>query len=106
MNFFNRNFKVHDWHDGAEWNDVARVGAVLWFTELLNSGCRVVWIDTPATRSVVISNSRESDTNLNKLSKYYEIGDFRDVAFPVVLELAKRNTKDLRFQYRKHFVVR
>ncbi|EFN84234.1 hypothetical protein EAI_10022 [Harpegnathos saltator] len=97
---------VHDWHDGAEWNDVARVGAVLWFTDLLNSGCRVVWIDTPATRSVVISNSRESDTNLNKLSKYYEIGDFRDVAFPVVLELAKRNTKDLVFQYRKHFVVR
>ncbi|XP_014480368.1 PREDICTED: uncharacterized protein LOC106747399 [Dinoponera quadriceps] len=96
---------VHDWHDGAEWNDVARVGAVLWFTELLDSGCRVIWIDMPATRSVVISNPRASDTNLNKLSKY-EIGDFRDVAFPVVLESAKRNMKDLMFQYRKHFVVR
>lgn len=100
---------VHDWHDGAEWNNVAKIGAVLWFTELLNSGCRVVWIDTPTTRSTDISNSRENKknhANLNKLNKYHEIGDFRDVAFPVVLELTKRNVKDLTLQYRKHFVVR
>jgi hypothetical protein len=105
---FKSNFlslKVHDWHDGVEWNDVAKVGAVLWFTELLNCGCRVVWIDTPATRFVVTSNSK-NDLNLNKLNKYYEIGDFRDVAFPVVLELAKRNTKDIVYQYRRHFIVR
>ncbi|XP_019887928.1 uncharacterized protein LOC105281599 isoform X2 [Ooceraea biroi] len=96
---------VHDWHDGAEWNDVAKVGAVLWFTELLNCGCRVVWIDTPATRSVVTSNPRENDSDLKKLNKYYEIGDFRDVALPVVLDLAKRNTKDAVRQYRRHFIV-
>ncbi|XP_067207144.1 uncharacterized protein [Linepithema humile] len=95
---------IHDWHDGAEWNDVAKVGAVLWFSELLNNGCRVIWVDTPATRSIVTSNSKESA--LNKFSKYYEIGDFRDMAFPVVLELAKRNTKNTVFQYRRHFVVR
>ncbi|XP_020292312.1 uncharacterized protein LOC109858966 isoform X2 [Pseudomyrmex gracilis] len=97
---------VYDWHDGAEWNNVAKVGAVLWFTELFNSGCRVVWIDTPTSRSVVMSNSRESNTNVNKVNKYYEIGDFRDVAFPVVLDLAKRNTRNVIHQYRRHFVVR
>lgn len=97
-------FKVHDWHDEAKWNKVATVGPVPWFTDLFNAGCRIVWIDTPATRSVVISNSRGSDSNLNKLCKYYEIGDFRDLEFPVMLDLAKRNTKDS--MYSKHFVVR
>lgn len=96
--------KVYDWYDEAEWNNVAKVGPVSWFTKLLNGKCRVVWIDTPTTRSIVIS--RENDSGLNKLCKYHEIGDFRDVAFPVVLELAKRNTNDVMHQYRRHFVVR
>ncbi|KAL6440365.1 hypothetical protein ACFW04_003126 [Cataglyphis niger] len=96
---------VYDWYDEAEWNNVAKVGPVSWFTKLLNSKCRVVWIDTPTTRSIVIS--RENDSGLNKLGKYYEIsGDFRDVEFPVVLELAKRYTNDAVHQYRRHFVVR
>lgn len=95
--------KVYDWYDEAEWNNVAKIGPVSWFTKLFNGKCRVVWIDTPTTRSIVIS--RESDSGLNKLCKYHEIGDFRDVAFPVVLELAKRNTNDAH-QYRRHFVVR
>lgn len=97
-----RNFEVHDWHDGAEWNDVATIGAVSWFTKLLNAGCRVVWVDTPATRSAIMSKG--SNTNLNKLNKYCEMGDFRDITFPVVLELAKRNTNGS--MYSKHFVVR
>lgn len=95
---------VHDWYDEAVWNDVAKVGAVLWFTKLLNNGCRVIWVDTPATRAIVTSNLKESI--LNKFNKYYKIGDFRDVAFPVALEWAKRNTRNTVFQYRRHFVVR
>lgn len=96
---------VYDWYDEAEWNNVAKVGPVSWFTKLLNGKCRAIWIDTPTTRSIVIS--RENDSGLNKVGKYYEIGgDFRDVAFPVVLELAKRNTNDAVHQYRRHFVVR
>lgn len=99
---------MHDWHDGAEWNDVAKVGAVLWFTELFNSGCRVVWIDTPASRSVFASNATGKSVASvnNKFSEYHGIGDFRDVAFPVVLDLAKRNTRNIAHQYRRHFVVR
>ncbi|KMQ89967.1 neural ectodermal development factor imp-l2, partial [Lasius niger] len=96
--------KVYDWYEEAEWNDVAKVGPVSWFTKLLNGRCRAVWIDTPTTRSIVIS--RENDLDLNKLDKYYPIGDFRDMAFPVVLELAKRNINDAMHQYRRHFVVR
>lgn len=96
---------MHDWHDGIEWNNVAKFGAVLWFTKLFKSGCRVVWIDIPTTRSV-ISNSDKSNLNPHKFSKYYEIGDFRDVAFPAVLELAKHNMKGIVSQYRRHFVVR
>ncbi|CAL1676004.1 unnamed protein product [Lasius platythorax] len=95
---------VYDWYEEAEWNDVAKVGPVSWFTKLLNGRCRAVWIDTPTTRSIVIS--RENDLDLNKLDKYYPIGDFRDMAFPVVLELAKRNINDAMHQYRRHFVVR
>lgn len=97
---------MHDWHDGAVWNEVAKVGAVSWFTELLNNGCRVVWMDTPATRSVVISNSRHNESSLDKLSKYYEIHDFRDMAFRVVLEVAKNKMNDVTRQYRRHFVVK
>lgn len=95
---------VYDWYDEAEWNNVAKVGPVSWFTKLLDSKCRVVWIDTPITRSIVISKMNNLD--LNKFNKYSEIGDFRDVAFPAVLELAKRNTNDTIHQYRRHFVVR
>lgn len=91
---------VYDWYEEAEWNDVAKVGPVSWFTKLLNSKCRVVWIDTSITRSIVIS--RESDSSL----KLDIMGDFRDTAFPVVLELAKRNINDTVQQYRRHFVVR
>ncbi|XP_011701290.1 PREDICTED: uncharacterized protein LOC105457985 [Wasmannia auropunctata] len=98
---------VHDWHNGAVWNEVAKVGAVSWFTELLNNECRVIWIDTPVTRSVVISNSRDNESNLDKLSKYYEIHDFRDMAFRAVLEVAKSKVNDsVARQYRRHFVVR
>ncbi|XP_070152617.1 uncharacterized protein [Polyergus mexicanus] len=96
---------VYDWYDEAEWNNVAKIGPVSWFTKLLNGKCRAIWIDTPTIRSIV--TSRENDSSLNKVGKYYEIGgDFRDVAFPVVLELAKRNTNDAVHQYRRHFVVR
>lgn len=94
---------MYDWYDEAECNNVAKVGPVPWFTKLLNSKCRAIWIDTPTTRSIVIS--KEYDSDLNKLSKYYGINDFRDMAFPVVLELAKRNTHNAK-QYRRHFVVR
>ncbi|KAL0118248.1 hypothetical protein PUN28_009121 [Cardiocondyla obscurior] len=97
---------VHDWHDGGVWNEVAKVGAVSWFTELLNNGCRVVWIDTPATRYAIISNSRNGEINSDKLSKYCEIHDFRDMAFHSVLEVAKNKMNDVASQYRRHFVVR
>ncbi|XP_011862804.1 PREDICTED: uncharacterized protein LOC105559258 [Vollenhovia emeryi] len=97
---------VHDWHDGAVWNEVAKVGAVSWFTELLNSGCRIIWIDTPVTRSAIMSNSGDVESSSDKLSKYYEIHDFRDIAFRGVLEVAKSKVNDVARQYRRHFVVR
>lgn len=98
--------KVHDWHNGTVWNEVARVGTVSWFTKLFNNGCRVVWVDTPFTRSVVISNARDNESSLDKLSKYYEIHDFRDISFRAVLEVAKSKVNEVARQYRRHFVVR
>ncbi|KYN00916.1 hypothetical protein ALC62_08142 [Cyphomyrmex costatus] len=97
---------VHDWHNGTVWNDVARIGTVSWFTKLFDNGCRVVWIDTPFTRSVVISNARDNESSLDKLSKYYEIHDFRDISFRAVLEVAKSKINEVPRQYRRHFVVR
>lgn len=97
---------MHDWHDGTVWNEVAKVGAVSWFTELLDNRCRVVWVDTPATRSIITSNLRNNESNLDKLNMCYEIHDFRDMAFRVVLKVAKSKVNDVTRQYRKHFVVR
>ncbi|XP_011642286.1 uncharacterized protein LOC105430427 isoform X1 [Pogonomyrmex barbatus] len=94
---------VHDWHDGTVWNDVAKVGAVLWFTKLLDKGCRIVWVDVPTTRSVIISNSQIDQSNLDR---YYEIHDFRDMAFRVVLEVARNKMNDVTQQYNRHFVIR
>lgn len=98
--------KVYDWHDGAVWNEVAKIGAVSWFIELLNNGCRVVWVDTPATRAAVISNSKDDELSSDKLSKYCAIHDFRDMAFRGVLEVARNKVNDIERQYRRHFIVR
>ncbi|XP_018369333.1 PREDICTED: uncharacterized protein LOC108765235 [Trachymyrmex cornetzi] len=97
---------VHDWHNGTVWNEVARVGTVSWFIKLFDNGCRVIWVDTPFTRSVVISNTRDNESSLDKLRKYYEIHDFRDMSFRAVLEVAKSKVNEVARQYRRHFVVR
>ncbi|XP_018352560.1 PREDICTED: uncharacterized protein LOC108754623 [Trachymyrmex septentrionalis] len=97
---------VHDWHNGTVWNEVARVGTVSWFIKLFDNGCRVIWVDTPFTRSVIISNTRDNESSLDKLRKYYEIHDFRDISFRAVLEVAKSKVNEVACQYRRHFVVR
>ncbi|EGI59497.1 PREDICTED: uncharacterized protein LOC105151892 isoform X1 [Acromyrmex echinatior] len=98
---------VHDWHNGTVWNEVARVGTVSWFIKLFDNGCRVIWVDTPFTRSVIISNARDNELSSDKLRKYYEIHDFRDISFRAVLEVAKSKVNDeVARQYRRHFVVR
>lgn len=73
---------------------MAEIGAFDWFAEMLHKECHVVWIDTPIIRSLITQSSKQYS--------FVEIGDFRDVVFPTIFNLSKRNNK----QSHKHFIVR
>ncbi|KAF7988427.1 hypothetical protein HCN44_001000 [Aphidius gifuensis] len=92
---------VYDWYAASEWNSVAKVGACDWAVNLIKKNHRAVWIDTPAAR-LLMNECFTSQIQLNNDA----ISDFRDMAFPAVLECAKRNFIDSKFQYNQHFIVR
>lgn len=92
---------MYDWYAASEWNSVAKVGACDWAVNLIKKNHRAVWIDTPAAR-LLINECFNSQIQLNNDA----ISDFRDMAFPAVLECAKRNFIDSKFQYKQHFIVR
>ncbi|XP_076280291.1 uncharacterized protein LOC143209039 isoform X2 [Lasioglossum baleicum] len=98
---------VHDWYNATECNYVAEMGGCNWFAEMLNKGCRIIWIDTPTSRLLIakkfksrflVKNSREY--------KFDEISDFRDLAFTAIFDLAKHNIEQSIQQQHKHFIVR
>ncbi|CAL7945830.1 unnamed protein product [Xylocopa violacea] len=93
---------VHDWYNGIEWNYVAKIGASDWFAEMLYNECRVVWIDTPAMRSLILQKFHESSVH----SDAVKIGDFRDVVLPEVFNLCKRKIEQSTLQEPKHFIIR
>ncbi|KAK0177932.1 hypothetical protein PV328_001928 [Microctonus aethiopoides] len=95
---------VYDWYAACEWDAVARVSACEWAGELFKKNYRTVWIDTPTARSLITAQIT-NDTNLLQ-SNLDSISDFRDIAFPAVLNCAKRSIVDAKLQYSKHFIVR
>ncbi|XP_017762561.1 PREDICTED: uncharacterized protein LOC108552494 [Eufriesea mexicana] len=98
---------VHDWYDGIEWNYVAEIGAFDWFAEMLHKECRVVWIDTPIMRSLIRQKFNKNDFLKNSEQySFIKIGDFRDVVFPTVFSLSKRNIEQSSLYQPKHFIVR
>ncbi|XP_076178615.1 uncharacterized protein LOC143152409 isoform X2 [Ptiloglossa arizonensis] len=98
---------VHDWYNGIEWNYVAEIGGSDWFAEMLNKKYRVIWIDTPVIRSL-ITRKFKGDFFLKNSEQYnfMEIGDFRDIAFPAIFNLAKRNVEHSILEQNQHFIVR
>lgn len=97
--------QVHDWHAANEWDSVAELGCSDWFVQLLKKDFPIVWVDTPRIRSVVNKFSNFVE-DAEKSAHDDQICDFRDMAFPVVLNLAKRSIQNNGTQYRRHFVVR
>ncbi|XP_076751043.1 uncharacterized protein LOC143423537 isoform X2 [Xylocopa sonorina] len=93
---------VHDWYSGTEWNYVAKIGASDWFAEMLHKECRVVWIDTPAMRSLILQKFHKASEHSDSV----EIGDFRDVVLPEIFNLCKRKVKQSTLQEPKHFIIR
>ncbi|XP_017892374.1 uncharacterized protein LOC108632362 isoform X3 [Ceratina calcarata] len=91
------SLQIRDWHNGAEWNHVARIGPSEWFSEMLRDKCRVIWIDVPATR-LLIGKKYES--------RNVEIGDFRDAVFPMIFNLSKWDVERSTPCEIKHFIVR
>ncbi|KOC66987.1 hypothetical protein WH47_12414, partial [Habropoda laboriosa] len=98
---------VHDWYDRMEWNYVAEVGAFDWFAEMLQKQSCVIWIDTPAMRSLITQKFKNNPFFKNSEEySYVTIGDFRDVVFPTVFNLSKRNIVQSAIQRPKHFIIR
>ncbi|XP_011313884.1 uncharacterized protein [Fopius arisanus] len=91
---------VFDWYAACEWNDVAKVGACDWATNLIRNQHRAVWIDTPGARSLASNGFSDSKCGAEAIS------DFRDMAFFAVLDYAKRTIMNTKLQYSKHFIVR
>ncbi|XP_031773599.1 uncharacterized protein LOC100866575 isoform X3 [Apis florea] len=99
---------VHDWHNGIEWNNVAKIGAFDWFAKMLHNKCHVVWIDTPILRSLITENFNKNPL-INNSEQYnlLKIGDFRDAVFPAIFNLSKRNCiGQSPINQSKHFIVR
>nr|XP_012141885.1 PREDICTED: uncharacterized protein LOC100879785 isoform X1 [Megachile rotundata] len=98
---------VHDWYDVLEWNNVASVGASEWFSEKLRKNYYVMWIDTPTTRSLIAQRFKAKSSEQGNFDKYniVKIGDFRDVAFPTVFNLAKRDVEESLDHEIRHFIV-
>lgn len=100
--------QVHDWHNGIEWNNVAKIGAFDWFAKMLHNKCHVVWIDTPILRSLITENFNKNPL-INNSEQYnlLKIGDFRDAVFPAIFNLSKRNCiGQSPINQSKHFIVR
>ena len=98
---------IHDWYDGIQWNRVAEIGGSDWFAEMLNRGARVIWIDTPTTRSLIKRRFKtDFSVKSSEQHNFVEISDFRDIVFPTIFTLAKRNVDASMIQQRKHFIVR
>ncbi|KAG8038311.1 hypothetical protein G9C98_006638 [Cotesia typhae] len=96
------NCHVYDWYAPNEWNSVAKVGTFEWANNLFKKKYRVIWIDTPATRSLIniknsVNNFHDDRLNIDSIS------DFRDLAFAPILDCVKRN---IELQHTKHFIVR
>lgn len=101
------DLQIHDWYDGMEWNYVAEIGASDWFAEMLHKGSRVIWIDTPAMRSLITQRFKKDSLRRNADQfSFVKIGDFRDVVFPTVFNLSKRNMEQSMLHQSKHFIVR
>ncbi|XP_076245964.1 uncharacterized protein LOC143186275 [Calliopsis andreniformis] len=96
---------VHDWHNGTEWNRVAEIGAYDWFAAMLNKGCRVIWIDTPTMRSLIKRRFKTDFFSSSDQFDLTQIGDFRDIALPVIYNLAKQDIEKSALQQQRHFVV-
>ncbi|XP_015429228.1 PREDICTED: uncharacterized protein LOC107185962 [Dufourea novaeangliae] len=98
---------IHDWYNATDCNHVAEIGGADWFAEMLNRGSRVIWVDTPTVRSLITRRFKKdlSDEN-NEHHDFMEISDFRDIAFPIIFDLAKRNVEHSMLQQAKHFIVR
>lgn len=97
---------VHDWHNGIEWNRVAEIGGSDWFTEMLNKGSRVIWLDTPTMRSLIKRRFKKNLFDNSEQFDLTEIGDFRDMELPTVFNLAKRDVEESMSQQHRHFIVR
>ncbi|KAK0181130.1 hypothetical protein PV327_003438 [Microctonus hyperodae] len=95
---------VYDWYAACEWDTVARVSACEWAGELFKKNYRTVWIDTPTARALITAQITDNTNSLQ--SNVDSISDFRDIAFPAVLNCAKRSIIDAKLQYSKHFIVR
>ncbi|XP_015116040.1 uncharacterized protein LOC107040462 isoform X2 [Diachasma alloeum] len=91
---------VYDWYAPCEWNEVAKVGACDWATNLFKNHHRAVWIDTPGARS--LASNRFGDDKCGAEA----ISDFRDMAFFAVLDYAKRSVLNTKLQYSRHFIAR
>ncbi|XP_066598013.1 uncharacterized protein [Prorops nasuta] len=101
---------VHDLYVGNAWNAVAKSGCSAWFIDILKSGCRVIWIDTPITRNLVQQRPNHR-TWLKQNCRNNEIhqlntSDFRDAALSSLLYIAKNNMNNTSLQYNNHFIVR
>ncbi|XP_026302102.1 uncharacterized protein LOC100579054 [Apis mellifera] len=94
---------VHDWHNGIEWNNVAKIGAFDWFAKMLHNECHVVWIDIPILRSLITQSLNKNNSEQYNLIK---IGDFRDTVLPTIFNLSKRNIEQSAINQSKHFIVR
>nr|XP_034173558.1 uncharacterized protein LOC117601199 isoform X2 [Osmia lignaria] len=94
---------VHDWYDGIECNYVAEIGGSEWFAEMLHKQYCIIWIDTPRMRSLITSRFKRNDS---EQYNFIEICDFRDVVFPTIFNLAKRNVEESVIEEARHFIVR
>lgn len=63
----------------------------------------IIWIDTPTMRSLITPRFKR---NNSEQYNFIEICDFRDVVFPTIFNLAKRNVEESATQEAKHFIVR
>ncbi|XP_031837496.1 uncharacterized protein LOC116429123 isoform X2 [Nomia melanderi] len=98
---------VHDWYDAMECNNVAMIGGSEWFTEILNKGFHIIWVDTPTARLLITQRFRDDFIvkNCNE-DNFVKICDFRDIVFPTIFDLAKRNIDHSISPQNKHFIVR
>lgn len=85
---------------------MAEIGGSDWFTEMLNKGSRVIWLDTPTMRSLIKRRFKKNLFDNSEQFDLTEIGDFRDMELPTVFNLAKRDVEESMSQQHRHFIVR